>query len=386
MASCSSSDHPESSHPYHTDRSCSTTSLESQSKKRLGFLARLLPKSRREGLLPLPEGASLSSSSPPQLLPLTPLQLIHLPHLASMDTTGITAGDSTWAVTYKSPPLPPTTILWMPILQHPQPQSAQASSGTILPFHSAPTSQRPTTAHLSTEHLPHQQSTLQHRGAPPIWDQPVSTNECPLESIPSVEEPVASTLMPPSFLTVTTAVTGQMWLSSAQDEEPGSTANSGHESTDSSGQSHNLHLSYSHPLSRDTMSTSPTKLPERAPSRNSPLDPDTPFPNIPDEGANSESTPEPPQSPTDPNSTSDDTAWCHQILPENSYGSQRRHTRRITRSWVSWALWILCLWVTLHSGLGKHPSWEWLFYEEKPRTPIWQHSTVRGWAERSPPV
>ena len=36
--------------------------------------------------------------------------------------------------------------------------------------------------------------------------------------------------------------------------------------------------------------------------------PDMPFPNIPDEGANSESTPEPPQSPTDPGSTSDDTA------------------------------------------------------------------------------
>ncbi len=156
MASCSSSDHPESSHPYHADQSRLTTSLESQSKKRSGgLLARLLLKSWREGLLPLPEGASLSSSSPPRLLPLTPLQSIDLPHPASTDTTGITAGDLTWAVTYESPPLLSMTILGMPILQHPQPQSAQASSGTILPFHSAPISQRPATAHPSTEHLPH---------------------------------------------------------------------------------------------------------------------------------------------------------------------------------------------------------------------------------------
>ncbi len=64
------------------------------------------------------------------------------------------AGDSMWAATYESPPLPPTTILGIPILQHPQPLSAQASSGIILPSHSAPTYQRPATAHPSTEPLP----------------------------------------------------------------------------------------------------------------------------------------------------------------------------------------------------------------------------------------
>ncbi len=62
-----------------------------QEEDRGGFLGRFLPKHRREGLLPLPEGASLSSSSPPQLLPLSPLQSIDLPHPASTDTE-ITAG------------------------------------------------------------------------------------------------------------------------------------------------------------------------------------------------------------------------------------------------------------------------------------------------------
>ncbi len=181
-------------------------------------------------------------------------------------------GDSTWAATYESPPPPIHDHTWMPILQHPQPQSAQASSGTILPFHSAPISQRPATAHPSTEHLP-------HRPAPSSIEELRQSGISPYRSMSAHSSLYRQSRnlspVPHAFqsLTVTTAATGQMRSSSAQDEEPISTANSGHESTDSSGQSHNLHLSYSRPLSRDTMSTSPTRLPERAPSRNSPLDP-----------------------------------------------------------------------------------------------------------------
>ncbi len=215
MASCSSSDHPESSHPYHANQSRSTTSLELQSKKRAGLLSRLLLKSRREGLLPLPEGVSLSSSSPPQLLLLTPLQSIDLPHPASMDTTGITAGDLTWAATYESPPLPPATILGMPLLQHPQPQSAQASSGIILPSLSAPTSQHPATAHPSTEPLPPNSAYQQHRGAPPVWDQPIQTNECPFEPV-HIEEPITST----SALPVPDSNDSSYW-SNAIEQRPG---------------------------------------------------------------------------------------------------------------------------------------------------------------------
>ncbi len=57
------------------------------------------------------------------------------------------AGDSTWAATYKSPLPAPMTVLGMPILQHPQPQLAQVSSGTISPFPTLPTSLCPATAH-----------------------------------------------------------------------------------------------------------------------------------------------------------------------------------------------------------------------------------------------
>ncbi len=294
MASHSSSDHPESSHPYHTDRSHSTTSLESQGKKRTGgFLGRFLPRSRKEGLLPLPEGASLSSSSPPQLLPLSPLQSIHLPHPASMDTTGITAGDSTWATTYESPPLPPTTILGMPILQHPQPRSAQASSGIMSLSPSAPIFQRPATAHPSTEHLPHQQALssieeLHQSGDSPYRSMTGNSTHSSLYRQSKNPSPVPHDSQSP---TVTTAVTGQMRSSSAQDVELEFTAGTGHESPDSSGQSHNLHQSYSRPLSRDTMSISLTRQQEKAPSRNTPVDPTQPIPTIPDTGTISELTP-----------------------------------------------------------------------------------------------
>ncbi len=175
MASCSSSDHPELSHPYHADRSRLTTSLESQGRRRM-FLSQFLLSSQREGLLPLPEGAHLSSSSPPPRLPRISSTPLSLPHPASKPITEMMAGDSTWAATFESsPPTIPVTILGTPTLQHPWPQLAQASSGIISPFHTAPISPLPMMAHPNTEPLPPTSAYQQHRGAPSVWDQPVQT-------------------------------------------------------------------------------------------------------------------------------------------------------------------------------------------------------------------
>ncbi len=191
----------------------------------------------------------------------------------------------------------------------------------------------------SPEHRtpPASTSTLQHRGALPIWDQPVPTNERPLKSIPSVEEPVAST----SCLPVPDSNDSSYW-SNAIEQRPGRRAKIHRKQWARIDQQLRSEPQpppellappesryYEYFTDETTGEGTLQELPPR---------PDTPFPNIPNEGANSELTPEPPQSPTNPDSTSDGTAWCHQILPENSYGSQRRHTGRITTSWVSRAL------------------------------------------------
>ncbi len=264
MASRSSSDHPESSHPYHTDRSRLTTSLESQGRRRSGFLSRFLSKTRREDLLPLPEGASPSLSSPPRLQPLSPLQSLDLPHPASTDTTGITARDSTWAATYESPPLPPMTILGMPILQHPQPQSVPVSSEITSPSPSAPTSLTPATACLSTEPLPRHQSISSMEE---LCQSGTSPYKMMTGSHPSLYERSLSRVDQPSPNPMT-AATGHTSSSHAHHHEGLEyTEGKGNESPDSSDQSHNLHQSYSRPPSRDTMSTSPMRPLERAPSR-----------------------------------------------------------------------------------------------------------------------
>ncbi len=195
---------------------------------------------------------------------------LDLPHPVSMPITGITAGDSTWAVTYESLPLPPVTILGMPILQHPQPQSAQASSGIMLPSHSVPISQRPTMAHLSTKPLPPTQpissiGELCQSGISPY--RPMSTHSslyCQSRNPSQAAQPSQSP---------TTAATGQMSSSSVHRIGHDYTEDIGDESTDNSDRSHNLHRSYSRPLSRDTMSISPMKPLERAPSTSFPDQP-----------------------------------------------------------------------------------------------------------------
>ncbi len=132
------------------------------------------------------------------------------------------------------------------------------------PSPSVPTSLLHGMAHLSTEPLPQSQPTR-------------STEECPMSGIDQPRpgsrhsslyrsrnpSPVAQ---PSQFQT--TAATGQMSSSSVSRRvDPAYTEDVGDVSTDSSQLSHDLHRSYSRPLSCDTMSTSPVRLAERAPSR-----------------------------------------------------------------------------------------------------------------------
>ncbi len=104
MPSRSSSSHPKSLHPYRNTRSQSTTSLQTTtSTKKKSWMSRFILKTRREGLLPLPEGARLSSPSPPpELLTLSHISL-ELPHLARMPDLPPVSGDSTWAETLDLP-------------------------------------------------------------------------------------------------------------------------------------------------------------------------------------------------------------------------------------------------------------------------------------------
>ncbi len=121
---------------------------------------------------------------------------------------------------------------------------------------SAPIFQHPATAHPSAEHLPPRSMTGN------------STHSSLYQSRNPSPVPHAS-----QSPTATTAVTGQMRSSSTQDVELEFTAGTGRESPDSSGQSHDLHQSYSRPLSRDTMSISLMRQQEKAPFRNTPVDP-----------------------------------------------------------------------------------------------------------------
>ncbi len=261
MASRSSSDHPESLHPYHADRSRSMTSLESQGQRRT-FLSRFLLSSQREGLLPLPEGAHLSSSSPPPCLPRILSMPLSLPHPASKPVTEMMAGDSMWATTFESsPPTIPVTILGTPTLQHPRPQLAQASSGIISPFHTAPISLLPAMAHLSTKPLPPRQPISNIEGLPQSGTNPSR----PSSAHPSLYEKSRNPSPAPQHFDHLRPATGLTSPSSAQRFDPDITEDIGNESTGSSDQTHNLHQSYLRPLSRD-MSTSPTRQVERAPS------------------------------------------------------------------------------------------------------------------------
>ncbi len=149
----------------------------------------------------------------------------------------------------------------MPILQHSQPQSVQASSGITLPFHTVPTSQPHTTAHPSTEPLPLHQPISNIEGLPRSGTNPSRPASAHLSLYEQSRNPLPA--RPPSI--PCQLATGPMSWSSAHRFNPNVTEDVGSELTGSSDQTHNLHQSYSRPLSCD-MSTSPTRQAERAPS------------------------------------------------------------------------------------------------------------------------
>ncbi len=189
---------------------------------------------------------------------------LDLPHLASTPITEITEGDLTWATTYESPLPVPMTVLEMPILQHPQPQLAQASSGITLLSYTAPTSQPRAPAPPTTEPLPPRQSTSRSEGLPPFGINP-STTDSQHQSLYDLSRNPSPAPVPSTPIG---AITGRMSRSSLRrpDVAPEPLAQPlGNNSPDDSKSSHDHHRSYSRPLSRD-MSISPTRQAARAPS------------------------------------------------------------------------------------------------------------------------
>ena len=144
----------------------------------------------------------------------------------------------------------------------------------------------------------------QHRGAPNVWDQPVMTWQPALEPVP-IDKPItsSSTLPVPN---------DSSYWSNVFEQRP-------------SGRPRIHHRRWAQ-IDRQLRSE-PQPPPELlAPPESRYYEyftdettgegtlqehsgrPDTPIPTIPDAGTISESTPEPPQSPDDPGSASDDTA------------------------------------------------------------------------------
>ncbi len=148
----------------------------------------------------------------------------------------------------------------------------------------------------------------EYQGAPPIWGQPISINDWEQyaqQPLSTIEEPVAST----SRLPVPDSNDSSYW-SNAIEQRPGRRArihrrNWSRIARQLSAEPHPPPELLAPPESRYyeyfTDETTGEGTLQEHPRR-----PDTPIPTIPDAGTISESTPEPPQSPSDPGSTSDD--------------------------------------------------------------------------------
>ncbi|PBK90873.1 hypothetical protein ARMGADRAFT_1082123 [Armillaria gallica] len=137
-------------------------------KKKRSFLSRLLPLSRKEGLLPLPEGAHLSSPSPLLSLLTLPHMSLELPHPACTPDSLPMTGDSTWAETLDPSPQVPLMTLGLAgtMLHHPQLVSLLMGFGTMSISPSAPTSP-PIVTHLITKPLSQQEPGTSQCGTSP---------------------------------------------------------------------------------------------------------------------------------------------------------------------------------------------------------------------------
>ncbi len=118
---------------------------------------------KTEDLPPLPEGARLSSSSPPPTFPALPHMSFDLPLPFQRTTLLSSAYDMSWAQAIQTTSLPPTTVISLPgmqgyMLHQLQPHSIPATSGITFSFHTVPTFQQEA-APLITEPLPPSQLT-----------------------------------------------------------------------------------------------------------------------------------------------------------------------------------------------------------------------------------
>ncbi len=185
MASRSSSDHPESSHPYHVDRSQSTASLELQGKKRStgGFLGRFLPK--------VPEG---NPPTPPRrrqpiiiLSPSTTAAESSTVHPSTSTSDGHYRGNGRrFDVGRDIRVTTPSTH------NHTRDTDPTASSAPVSPSEFWDNVTIPLSAYIPAPC----DDSPEYRGAPPIWGQPISINDWEQyarEPLSTIEEPVAST-------------------------------------------------------------------------------------------------------------------------------------------------------------------------------------------------
>ncbi len=143
MTSCSS--RSMSTHPYCNKHHQSMMSLETTERRRSIF-SRLKPTFHREDLPPLPEGACLSSSSPPPALPALSLMSFDLLPPFQRMTSLSNVYDTSWAQAIQTGPLLPTTVMALVTgtqgfqLHHPQPHSILMTSGITSQFPTVPTS------------------------------------------------------------------------------------------------------------------------------------------------------------------------------------------------------------------------------------------------------
>ncbi len=136
-------------------------------RKRTGILSRLILPSLRQGLLPLPTGARLSSSSPPPSLLRIPHTPFDLPHPASTRENG-RGFDVGRNIRVTAPPTRDHT--WD---ANPTAPSAPVSPSEFWDNVTIPLSTYiPAPCDGSPEHRtpPPITATTQHRGAPNVWD------------------------------------------------------------------------------------------------------------------------------------------------------------------------------------------------------------------------
>ncbi len=120
---------------------------------------------KKEDLPPLPEGACLSSSSPPPALPALLPMSFDPPNPFQRMASPSSMYNMSWVQAIHTIPLPPTTVMSLVIntggqaMFHPQPHLIPTTFGTILPFHTAPISKQEAAPPITEPLPPNQPNT-----------------------------------------------------------------------------------------------------------------------------------------------------------------------------------------------------------------------------------